>query len=419
MSKGDRIRLAAVSPRYRPGYPSRLSADEFRALLASGRTLRLRRCASLLGGLALAACSGSGGSGAPGPRPLSERPQAPQDLEARVLALLNRVSETMTEQFWFDRSTFERAGASRVVANVPICFGNSINGVFDVQNARRFAVELFRAYGIELEADVALKSDGVEAEIDGFDRASRLGFELRELPPDGKSTGVVAWAGTGTLRVEPEKAWLSDAEQAALEKEGTRIAAADPQGLYDGDGFTPTAAYLLGLADFLNGVTDGPEFDIGHFLAAEKQVFTLAAPSPAAPALKGRKPADLREGFDLGSATTLRFDLVPGPGLQIESEAPGAPRGTVETPLERALPTAGRPTVISIGASCEGKAAKVRVTQAAAGDAAAVDVAARAGNVFLPSRFDATRAFRIEIDFEPGRCTLSDRVAIRTLRAPR
>jgi hypothetical protein len=249
-----------IDPGYAPGYPRSLTREEFEALLAP----RNRERVLALWGAACAALaiSAGGGDGA--------------DREARVLALLQREADAHRVGYgWLWSSSmvrgvgFPEETEHVYVPSIPIMFGNSSTELFDAGSARKLASEIFRAYGLECESGVILETPAVHASLDGANRERKLGFKLR---------GVIVRNEIEDLgEAEPSATDLDAGERAALEKDGWKLHVADVRHyrFMDGDQLTPTLAYLCGVVEFLNSVSDGPDLDLRSVLMGERLCFPV------------------------------------------------------------------------------------------------------------------------------------------------
>jgi len=416
--KTDRIRLVHVQvpPTYLPGYPRGLSAQQFQALLAPRNRERRRA----LFGAACAALALSAGS--PGE---AER-------EAQVVAMLQRLAEERPQSSWLWSSIMHRAAATEATAGVtyvpriPISFGNSAMGLFDSGRARLMAVEVFRAYGIELETGAALDTPSVHARLDGADRARKIAFKLRGANEenDGRTRPVI-----GGGKAESASSDLDATELAALVENGWKlhVTSIDNYPLMDGDQLTPTVAYLAGVIEFLNAVTDGPDLDLRSVLMGVRQRFEV--PSLADLGLGKGAPRSIGnqeslDEFELGSArtVTLRFNqpgsrppTLLGRGRTTELQPPA-------TPAERAkaLSTAGCISALQIPISVReitrAETLRIRLTQVREPGAKPLLIEARSKLVFTPSSFDAARPFELEISLPAGEYYLLNSLDVSVLR---
>lgn len=377
-------RIERVHTDYEPGYPAGLTAEQFAALLASDRQRRLLTAAAAAG-LTIGTLAAQDGTDA-------------ADRERKVLEVLTRAvtGDSTGSSFWYPRTTFERTknecGSTVVVPRIPIMFGNSRNGVFDAERARQLARGMFEAYGLRPAADVDIGDGDTGAELDGFDRHRRVGFELNGRPDGepGMAGGVAAEAPSDEL---------SKDEHAKLAADGIEIHLVDLANypLMDGDQVTPTVAYLAGIVAFLNEVTDGPDIDLDAVLLRRSQRFPM---SPIdAPAGVEVRHDERQVTLTVEKAISVPIAIDPAKSVQVAAE--GSRRFDRWDDAERPLPTVGRPTVIRLAhrpGSAGTPAPRVRIVQAAT----KLDVVITAPVGFLPSGFDATRPFMLILQLEPG-----------------
>jgi hypothetical protein len=187
--------------------------------------------------------------------------------EAEVLQVLHRAGSGSSG--WLKNATFEREvdrhGVPSVLPLIPVAFGNSYNGVFDVGRARQLAAELFTVYGLHPHAEPTIQERGVSARLDLWDPAARVGCKLRGRVYESSEDPAVPHRVSrfGIVDEDPGRA-LDDAEQDRLAAAGCRIQVVDLESFprMDGDQVTSTLAYLAGIVDFLNWATDGPDLDL-------------------------------------------------------------------------------------------------------------------------------------------------------------
>ncbi len=407
-----RLVIRPVAASYRPAYPRSITDSEFRELIEPRLRFRLERSAApAMAVLLTAACARDVVMIAPavvGP----ERPAAPDDLEARVLTLIRELRSEEHWAAWFRDTTFARRSVARpdetrdptVVPHVPISFGNSYTGVFDVERARRLAMDVFRAYGLEPSENHAIDIEGARATVDGYDDRFGLGFELRGPAPGSTADPM----SRGSRRpAESADEYLDDEEKARVRAAGFQVHVQDPLGRFDGDDFTPTLTYLAALVDFLNAYTDGPDLDLSAILWAEKQRLYLP-----------QSWRDTSGTFDVNEhrhVVTRSFDAPTTVTLEFNGDGAGAvtrwESGVVRraplvwTRIAGPLATRGVPTVISFnvtrtGGSVASEPLRRLVQENDRG--ASIRLETRAAEIFPPSTFDAAAPFSIEVDVEAG-----------------
>ncbi len=401
-----RLTVDPIPASYRPAYPSRLEPAELQRLIAPRLRARLHR-AALSATLAFggSACLAREAPAIGQSKPLA----APEDLEARVLAIIRELRGEQGWAAWYDGSSFAPQPAGEegelpfpaVVARTQIFFGNSSSGVFDMARARRAAADLFAAYGLAPAKDVRLRGEGYEATIDGLDASRGLGYELRGGVPGEELRDVF---GGPPLKAETEDAYLDFGEARALRAAGQRIHVADYQAHYDGDQFTPILAYLAGLVDFLNAHTEGPDLDLSAILWQRKQ--RLYVPMDA----EGLDPNEHYPWWESRTISepetlVLRFNGADrGPIARLVGVSGREERWALK---DEPLSTAGAPTAVSHYIhpeyAPEPPAPPLRRLVQPREGGGEIRVETRAQHMFLPSTFDAARPFRIELELQPGR----------------
>lgn len=404
--------VARVPRNYDPGYPSRLSRADYHELVAIRMPLRLLRAAATASvAFSLAACDPKPtptlGETPPGPKdPI--RPRAPDDLERRIVALIDEMKRDATRSSWFSLSRFvrntadeKRLGAPQWEARVPISYGNSYSGIFDVSLARKRAVQAFAAYGIEIERNVAIQGDGISATVDGLHRDSGLGFELRD-----PTEPVLDFSGGPTVDYAKQydaSIFLDDAEITELRAAGWRIHVADPKPRFDGDEFTPGMAYLASIIEYLDRETDGPDFDIETVLFPSRQIVTVKARFE--PPLPAELVASEGIRFKASASTRVVLEVTPGVIEKIEIEqidpSVSIPRAVVRTATESIASTLGRPTIVYVGLYA-GDVTKRRLTQDRGELESPIVLESMEPWFLLPSTFDAAKPFRIEMQIKAG-----------------
>lgn len=375
---------------YDPRYPRVLASDEYEAWIAPDQRQRILTAAAAAASLALAPSSAAQGDGGEG----TERVEA-------VLRVLT--SGGAGGSGWLARSEFLRGkdaqGNPTVLPSIPIMFGNSESGLFDANRARALACELFTAYGLRPFADHRIVVEGVEATIDVYDPARRVGVELRGAMPRVNQMFAEPDA-------ESDAVALDDAEHARLAELGHRVQRVDLARfpLMDGDQATPTFAYLAGIVAFLNEVAGGPEVDLTAILENERMRIAL----PEAQIEPGVRLTAPRT-FEIDGKATIHFAIDPAQGYE-RAVAPDGPRGEPEwRAIEPPRPGSG-PLLVEIRASPH---AVLTVEQ---DGARPLRVDAAGSLAFLPPRFDPTRPFRVTLRMEPGRWYVDPHLVLYGLR---
>lgn len=424
------LSLAPVERRYEPGYPPALAPEEFAALIAERNTLRVRRIvATACAALGLSCTQGEQhASAAPAPSGNEQR-------EARVLEILQAFAQSRggcSTSFWNSTMRAQPVGEAGTedvyLPEIPICFGSSLMGVFDTGTARKLALELFRAYGLELEADAALDTAGVHARFDGLDRARSIGIKLRPATrrdPLG-----------GSAPVEAERERLDPDEVRVLRQANWKlhVASADRYELMDRDELTPTLAYLSGVIEFLNSVTDGPDLDVRSILMGDRQLFEVDGERELGLVRSDALTTQGDEGyqdFELAQARTLtlRFPR-PGTGApELRSRSGWGSQQRQDQPAPSTpLSTAGRISALTLpvqalgyevgagGAVRPSVLVRSRLVQTREAGAAPLVLETRGAFAFTPSAFDAARPFELEFELPAGRYRLFRKLSISSLR---
>ena len=401
--KKARIEIRPVPSDYTPGYPAALRPDEYRSLVAP-RTHRRLYASCLAAGLML------------GFTPQEATEDEGAKLERKMLGLMRSMRKELPA-WWYRRATFARSADEKgaIVPMIPIMFGNSHEGYFDHERARRIAREVFALYGVELQPDHVVDGEGAKAVLDGYSPERGIGFELRGSPPD--DVGMF-----GRVEVEPADRHLDDDEAKALRAEGKRLHVADVDHypLMDSDQFTPQLAHLASIVDFLNTVTDGPDLDLTAIVFQKGMEFPPPEQENTLPG--GSTFVEKKDGgieCHLPSRGTLRFRYsVPSASPPRERYVPNLRERTEPRVLDGAISTLGSPTVIVFGHYTEESAhpddsrSVLRVIQARSDLRKTIRVESTRSTVFLPSTFDAARPFTVEVELPAGRHVFRDRLLV-------
>ena len=278
--------LNPVPSDYQPGYPRELTQDQINDLLRPGLLNRFSRQTMAAGALVVGvATSGCGGDGptiqiSRDAKQDSEKPdQAAEEqprrdgsttsndsnLKKKVDAIVAEVLGREKERGWYASSTIHISRELKTnppvkYPSIPISFGNSCVGIFDPDTARAATFRLFEAYGISLQRNVTLQTEGYQLQADGFDPDQKIGFELT-MPQ-----GPYGFLGH-KADAEPAEKVLTDEERPVLEKDiGERrlnlfLARAEGFPIMDGDTYTPMEYYLGSVVDYLNWVHGDQQLD--------------------------------------------------------------------------------------------------------------------------------------------------------------
>jgi hypothetical protein len=405
------LRIEALPPDYDPGFPPRLSRQEFDALLASPLCDRIRRVALAAAALGIGGCDGvheEGRTQMTSTRPVDAR----SERESAVLRVLAKVRGPST---WFWRSTFqsESPRPSPVLPLTPISFGNSYSGLFDEGVAKNLAAELFTAYGFIPERDVLRTfANGESAVLDVFDRRRGVACELRRLA--AVENPVLAGA---EVAAEPGAQALSDGERRELETTGVSVLVCEHRNyaVNDGDVVTPNLAYLASVVDFLNFVSDGPQVDLSQLLGSRFATLPLAREISAQDSI----------GADVGPRRIV-FRYQGGPAT-IEERA--SRRATPDPTTAQIPSTAGRPGAASLDVTPEDY--MQHLVRQARGEAtpdprvtliqrrpnrASIEVEATGGFLIVPSTFDASLPFDVVLDLPAGTWRVDPRLRVALSR---
>lgn len=328
----------------------------------------------------------------------------PQDREARVLAILSdlvlRGGSGQHSRYQF---TEEPAigGTFRQPHRWVFC-ANSCEGTFDDGEARRLGRELCEAYGLYALRDVELACPSGKALLDGYDQGREIGFKLR-------GRGRSGWHGAAPEHPDTE---LTDEEAGALIAQGTRIYAVDVSAFerLDGDEFTPTVAFLVGLADFLNASTAGEDVELGSAVYEREACWRL-------PDLDVPEGAEIRHDevtkqriVAVERRATIQFacrglaDLQPHVPMMLEDFGVDL----LGADWDRDAPVLLK---VPLRWPREGQRPTVRVLQDRE-EGAPWSFAARTGWLLVPRGLALERPFRLEVELEPGSYSLGTTVRI-------
>jgi len=336
--------------------------------------------------------------------------QEPETREERVLALVRRVASE-EHSTWYAQARFGPPDESHPLLGngpvfaprVPISCGNSDGGTFDADRARSLARELAGIYGLEPRGDVGIDAAGGRAVLDFLDRRAGIGAKLR-----GLSVARMSWPSPP----EPAETDLDAAECADLLAAGLRLHVADVQlyRRYDGDEVTPLCGYLAGLVRFLNAWTPGEDVDPGAWIFEREATLAVPQDLASSPGLQlyrlsrgegwqalewiAEEPRRLVLSFrglqDLGEPVRSRF--LPDP----EADEHALTRSTRGAPSVLLLPFYFRMR------DGQGTGAlPMRIVQELEG--ALLVHESPVSTAFLPSTFDLTRPFRVELELPIGR----------------
>jgi hypothetical protein len=257
--------LRPVRADYDPGYPRHLTPEEIETLLRPGLFRRFGR-ETLAAGAVLAGAWLGQAAPLPGPGELpktglsTRKDKEFHDKVHKITAeILGDKVGSWNAQTLIDLKATLPSNPPVKYPHIPISFGNSYVGIFDVEKAREATRKMFAQWGIELQKDVPVKGPGYEFVPDGYNKELRIGFKIA-LPDDGNRRGQ-------KIEPEPEERKLDDKEMQALDtdiKAGKlRIFVVKAQAFpnMDGDLYTPMEYYLASVIDYLNWVHGDKEID--------------------------------------------------------------------------------------------------------------------------------------------------------------
>jgi hypothetical protein len=330
--------------------------------------------------------------------------------EAQVLELVRRLERETMHAWWYESTGFRRlAGDSdgsseRWVPSIPIDCGNSDGGDFDDRVAMHFGLELCRVFGVQAEPGLVVEATDARAVLDGADVRSRIGFVLRGIPGYGM--------GATTLPEDP-RTDLSAEEARILADAGWRIFVANVSEypLMDSDQFTPTLAFLGGLAEHLDRVTDGDDVDLAGLLFAKTLCLRL-------PEIRFQGPAarTVLDGryirLEVKEPTTVQLAF-PGRegGPAAGPEFPASTRGAPSVVCFEAMRDAGNGGSSPPDRHWPSPFAALRVLQTSA-DGRALRCETLSARIFLPGEYDLSRPFTVELDLAPGKYAIPDSVRL-------
>lgn len=416
-------RLVPVPRDYRPGYPVAFSLAQYHELVAPRLSRRVTKVAASLA-VACAACGPRDSDPERMlPRSTSGGPEAPADLRARVLSVYEAIRGPSETASRLGRERIHRAnvedappGSPRFEYSIPVAFGNSYQGIFDVALARERARALFSAYGFELEKNVHIDRDGVAATIDGFDARHGVGFELRDV------TGFDTFNGPSphTVAEISDADRFDDDEARRLADAGSRIHVAKPYSSY-GDEVVNHSAYLLSLIAFLDEVTVGPDFDVATLLDVQRRRFAVTPRLAEASAgtvslVEGGGGSRIPWRFFVRTTARTRVILALDEATLEDGVAEyrlrRVPRGSTSDAPEWTAP--GRECRVGppMAGAIIGSPARAWSLIQTRADGTDLRVQGRDGRFELPAGFDVDRPFLIEIDVDAGEFHLDTTVLL-------
>lgn len=434
-----RLVVQAVKKPYDPGYPAKLSDVELIGLL------KTRSGSAQLRAAAVVACLAS--SLAAQEKQPTSQPVDRQSREAMVCSLLNKTMTENPSHHWLHDSKLDRRaiaglpGHAIVRPFVPIMFGNSYSGLFDVKSARDHALRIFQAYGITLDTDVLVDEKGARGVIDGYSKEKKIGFEIKVEP----SVGFLTRAAP-VEPIESSGTALDESEIAALESKGRKLLFV-PQSYYavfDGDAVVANVYWIAAVTDFLNSVTDGPDIDITRALSGDFQWRSASTVVDAVSrkdlesrierlpyAVEGRSARMVgTSAIVLDKTTRIRLLVERRPGSDAKDAAERRDGGTEIPPTTRRSNDRLQPRMILLTHSSldspdqrldpragqENFGGRVTGIFQAKADGTTESVELGGSGVwtfFSPSTIDVDLPFEIEIELPSGRTQIPNAVYIR------
>lgn len=248
------LRIRPVRRDYDPGYPAMIEVDDWRGLLArSSRAVFDPRTLAFAGLLGTSLFVPAPAAAAPVPSKLTAE-------NARAAEIANAaLAEVKGQAMWKGSASLSTKGYVEgnpdiTVPKIPISFGNSRLGVFDFERARKVTADIFRAYGLDPQMGHQLKREGFEFKVDGYDPKAGVGFEIvgSENPPRG-------FGRAAPPRPEVSERHRLDPEEAKRVMSAVRsgelkllMVPVDRYPNMDNDQYTPLAAYLRSVLDYLD-----------------------------------------------------------------------------------------------------------------------------------------------------------------------
>jgi hypothetical protein len=326
--------------------------------------------------------------------------------EARVLELVREIARDGTGflgSAHFARIESEFGAGPFFEARVTLLCGNSDQGSFDDEAARKLVRRLGALYGLRFEPEVVRQIGSARAVLDGFDAARGIGFELRGRRGEGREA----------LDELPENT-LDEFERRVLAGQGVRVHVDGARRFRNLDGceFQGLLAYLAGVVAFLNEVTDGEDVELGGLGFVQEACFTpfeLEAGSARllspAPEFEGGRSFRLAQRGTLRLPCRGRADLAPGEasvyltGLTGRSDEERVWRGD-----RRAGPSSLVLEIYDMALEEGSLPPEWQLTWRQDQDGRALEVRAAPNSrlLFLPSEADPGAPFELELDLGPG-----------------
>lgn len=251
---------------YTPGYPRKLTPEELQNALRPALYKRFSH-KTLLTGAIIAGSTVPCGAAA-----WAAQRDSNSLIDAQARQLVEEILGSPRQANWYRETTIETrsilpSNPPIKVPRIPIGFGNSYSGIFDVEKARKVTVDLFALYGIELKPNVRLEGERYAFTADGFNDELGIGFELMSGDEYGYGYGA-------SKPNEPKESKLQEEELPLLDRDVKTgeikmfVANAEFYPNMDGDLYTPMRYYLASVVDYLNWVHGGTEIDpesvLGH-----------------------------------------------------------------------------------------------------------------------------------------------------------
>jgi len=301
----------------------------------------------------------------------------------------------------FVRERVEESGGKRIVTRLPPGCGMTQLQPLPRAEAIKRLHELFSRYGYATQPEYTLAEAGAHARLDGYDRKTKTGFVLVRgaFKPRGRHDPV--------LRERPPLPKLQElslGEWRGLQRRGHRILRVPEDRLVGlpPNSFVPLLACLLDAADWLNGVTDGPDLDVDALLAPPRTV---------------RIPDFVEKGLPLAqpiqqdaNGTFIVTKAEAKTQLPLNALAEKAPKR--RSPGLLIMPFSWLPPHQAKGYDFTSAALEFMLTQQTT-PTTRLRVRSRRPVFLMPPAFDLTKPFRIQLVLPQGMITLSREVTLR------
>jgi len=331
---------------------------------------------------------------------LTQAPVTPSR-EERVLALLQEL--TQSSSFAFENADFDEVeprlglGPVFVPRILRHCWTSGSSATFDAERARALAAECFGIYGLDVQRELALRTDECSVDLDGVDDRAKLGFELVGRGGDALGTSVPAEVG------------LEDDDARWLVAHGYRLHVADVSLYPDDDELVSMLAYVAGVVRFLDSVTEGEDVRLDGLFARRARFWSF----PGRELEWKQLVNDRRRESESAPATTLRLSF-RGEELRVVERFPEPGSIADEAPLAEPhewIPTLPAPSALLLSGQLEPLdpygdpvVPRLRLTQSLAGRRRIHE--GTGYTLLLPRDFDLDQPFQLEIELPACRGAL-------------